>query len=84
MLKVRMDLFYPPANQQNADQVKTESNVHGHGSKLFYFLYIGHQLRNSKEHADTHQQEQCPPYQLNRSLVVKHMEYVEAIVLNVK
>ena len=81
---VRVDLFYPSSDQENADQVKAEADVQGHGCKLFDFFNIGHHLRNPVEHADSHQQEQCPPYQLNGSLVIRHMEYVETILLNVK
>ena len=84
LLIVSVDFFCPAADQENADQVKTETDVHGHGCKLFDFFNIGHHLRNPVEHADSHQQEQCPPYQLNGSFVIGHMEYVEIIVLNVK
>ena len=62
VLIVSVDLFCPPANQEDADQVKAETDVHNHGRELFNFFNIGHHLRNSVEHTDTHQQEQCSPY----------------------
>jgi hypothetical protein len=84
MLIVNVDLFYPTSDQENADQVKAEADVQGHGCKLIDFFNFGHHLRNSVEHTDSHQQEQCPPYQLNGSLVIRHMAYAETTVLNVK
>ena len=54
MLIVNVDLFYPTSDQENADQVKAEADVQGHGCKLIDFFNIGHHLRNSVEHADAH------------------------------
>lgn len=50
---ILIDLFNPAADQQNAHEIKTESNKKNRRGKMFNALNLRHNLRYSIEHSQT-------------------------------
>jgi hypothetical protein len=66
-------LPYPSDHQQNADQVKAKINKKNVWGKMLYFFNFRHHLRNPKKDADSGQQKQNAPDQLEPVFLTRHI-----------
>lgn len=82
-LKAAANSLHASADEERAEQIKTELDESQSRRQILYGLKTGHHLGNAEENADSGHHQNYSPYSLEQDFLLGHNEHENIIFENI-